>query len=105
MGTPSPPAEKPEPVKEAQPEIKRPDVVVGSITITIPFAWGSPGYVSRRVQVPRLTARQSSALRAIQNGLGENGDTLKNGRPVANASHSVQKLLDDIADAIEKASA
>ena len=55
-----------------------------------------PGYVSRRVDVYRMSVLQSETLAAILSGLQFNKATLLNGTPVKSPMHAIQWMLENV---------
>ena len=89
--TPTPPT-TPDPAKDenAAPQIE-------NMTITVPVSDQlSNGYISRHVEVNRLTTIQKEVLHRITRGLMCQGATLENGQLVKSNADSIRFILENM---------
>lgn len=72
-------------------------VTVGSRQLSVPLANVPFGYLPRRIDLRKLTSRQSQALRQLQEALDHQGIKLANGSRIGNPSNAIKWLLESLA--------
>jgi peptidoglycan hydrolase-like protein with peptidoglycan-binding domain len=66
--------------------------------ITVPLADIPVSYLQRRIDLRKLTGRQSLAVRQLQEALDARGVRLANGSRISNPANALKWLLEEIAD-------
>ena len=65
-------------------------------TLSIPLAQIPFGYLPRRIDLRKLTSRQSQGLRQLQEALDSQGAKLANGSRIGNPSNAIKWLLESL---------
>lgn len=65
--------------------------------LDVPLANVPFGYLPRRIDLRKLTGRQSQALRQLQEALDQQGVRLANGSRIGNPSNAIKWLLESLA--------
>ena len=72
-------------------------VTVASRQLSVPLANVPFGYLPRRIDLRKLTSRQSQALRQLQEALDSQGMKLANGSRIGNPANAIKWLLEAMA--------
>lgn len=64
------------------------------VAITVPIATTPPGYMTRRVDVRGMTAKQSQRLHDIMHGLRAADARLQDGTIVSSPMHAIKWMLE-----------
>lgn len=70
---------------------------VESRQLAVPLADVPFGYLPRRIDLRKLTSRQSQALRQLQEALDSQGMKLANGSRIGNPANAIKWLLETLA--------
>jgi hypothetical protein len=73
------------------------EVPVESRQLAVPLADVPFGYLPRRIDLRKLTSRQSQALRQLQEALDSQGMKLANGSRIGNPANAIKWLLEAMA--------
>lgn len=71
------------------------DIAVTPMAIIVPTG-PPPGYIVRRVDIHRMTVKQSEMLASIASGLQFNHAKLENGTVVRSGMHAIQWMLENV---------
>lgn len=72
-------------------------VAVASRQLSVPLADVPFGYLPRRIDLRKLTSRQSQVLRQLQEALNSQGAKLANGSRIGNPANAIKWLLEAMA--------
>lgn len=72
---------------------------VGRRQLEVPLAIVEFGYLPRRIDLRKLTKRQSGALRQLQEALSGEGVRLADGSQIKNPANAIKWLLESLAGA------
>ena len=72
-------------------------VAVEHRQLAVPLANVPFGYLPRRIDMRKLTGRQSQALRQLQEALDQQGVKLANGSRIGNPGNAIKWLLESLA--------
>lgn len=68
-------------------------------SVSVPLASVDFGYLPRRIDLRKLTKRQSGALRQLQEALSVQGVRLADGSQIKNPANAIKWLLESLAEA------
>lgn len=68
-------------------------------SVSVPLASVDFGYLPRRIDLRKLTKRQSGALRQLQEALSVQGVRLADGSQIKNPANAIKWLLESLAGA------
>lgn len=66
-------------------------------SVSVPLASTDFGYLPRQIYLRKLTAKQSGALRQLQEALCIQGVRLADGSPIKNPANAIKWLLESVA--------
>jgi len=66
-------------------------------SVSVPLASTDFGYLPRRIDLRKLTKRQSGVLRQLQEALSGQGVRLADGSPIKNPANAIKWLLESVA--------
>lgn len=66
-------------------------------SVSVPLASMDFGYLPRQIYLRKLTAKQSGALRQLQEALCIQGVRLADGSPIKNPANAIKWLLESVA--------
>jgi hypothetical protein len=66
-------------------------------SVNVPLASTDFGYLPRRIDLRKLTKRQSGVLRQLQEALSGQGVRLADGSPIKNPANAIKWLLESVA--------
>ena len=66
-------------------------------SVNVPLASTDFGYLPRQIYLRKLTAKQSGALRQLQEALCIQGVRLADGSPIKNPANAIKWLLESVA--------
>lgn len=89
----------PEVAEETSAEQVAPPATVSTQTrsVSVPLAAVDFGYLPRRIDLRKLTKRQSGVLRQLQEALSGQGVRLADGSPIKNPANAIKWLLESVA--------
>lgn len=89
----------PEVAEETSAEQVAPPATASTQTrsLSVPLAAVDFGYLPRRIDLRKLTKRQSGVLRQLQEALSGQGVRLADGSPIKNPANAIKWLLESVA--------